>query len=52
MFAGVLGGLALFWNMNSTIVRLIFLALTVLTGGIAAIIYLILIKAIPLEPEI
>jgi phage shock protein PspC (stress-responsive transcriptional regulator) len=51
MFAGVIGGLAHFWEMDSTTLRLIFLALSVLTGGLALIIYLVLIKALPLAPE-
>lgn len=52
MFAGVLGGLAKFWEMNSTNLRVIFLATVVLTGGLMLLVYLILIKTIPLEPEI
>ena len=52
MFAGVLGGLANFWEMDSTNLRVIFLATVVLTGGLMLLVYLILIKTIPLEPEI
>ncbi|NHJ04714.1 MAG: PspC domain-containing protein [Candidatus Heimdallarchaeota archaeon] len=51
MFAGVLGGLAEFWNMNSTIVRLLFLLTVILTGGLMIIVYFILMKTIPIEPE-
>lgn len=51
MFAGVLGGLAEFWNINSTIVRLLFLLTTVLTGGLMIIVYFILMKTIPIAPE-
>ena len=51
MFAGVLGGLAEFWNMNSTIVRLLFLLTIILTGGLMIIVYFILMKTIPIEPE-
>jgi phage shock protein PspC (stress-responsive transcriptional regulator) len=52
MFAGVIGGLAYFWGMNSTTLRLIFLGLSLITGGLAIIVYIILMKIIPLEPEI
>jgi len=52
MFAGVIGGLAYFWGMNSTTLRLLFLGLSLITGGIAIIAYLILMRIIPLEPEI
>lgn len=51
MFAGVLGGLAYFWGMSSTILRIIFLFLSIITGGLAVIVYFILMKIIPLEPE-
>ena len=51
MLAGVLGGLARFWEMNSTNLRVIFLVLSLLSGGLMFIVYFIMIKAIPLEPE-
>ena len=52
LFAGVLGGLGYYWNIDSTIIRILFLFLTMLTIGLTVIIYFILIKAIPLEPEV
>ncbi|MHA1123754.1 MAG: PspC domain-containing protein [Candidatus Heimdallarchaeota archaeon] len=52
MFAGVIGGLAYFWGMGSTTLRIIFLFLSLITGGLAVIAYFILMKVIPLEPEI
>ncbi|MHA1124646.1 MAG: PspC domain-containing protein [Candidatus Heimdallarchaeota archaeon] len=52
MYAGVIGGLANFWEMDSTTLRLIFLATSVLTGGLMLIVYFILIKTIPLAPEV
>jgi phage shock protein C len=51
VFAGVLGGLAYFWDIDSKLVRLLFLITVLLTGGIIAIVYLISIKLLPLEPE-
>ena len=50
LYRGVLGGLAEYWNIDSTIVRLLFLLLTVITGGLFIIVYLILVKVIPEEP--
>jgi len=52
MFAGVIGGLAYFWGIGSTTLRIIFLFLSLITGGLAVIAYFILLKVIPLEPEI
>ncbi len=51
LFRGVLGGLAEYWNMNSTILRLIFLLSVILTGGLMIIVYFILAKLIPIEPN-
>ncbi len=51
LFQGVLGGLALYWDMNSTILRLLFLLSIILTGGLMIIVYFILVKLIPLEPD-
>lgn len=51
MLAGVLGGLAAFWNINSTVLRLLFLFSIVLTGGLMIAVYFILMKAIPIEVE-
>lgn len=52
MFAGVIGGLAFFWGIGSTTLRIIFLFLSIITAGLAIIVYFILMKVIPLEPEI
>lgn len=51
LFRGVLGGLAKFWNIDSTIIRLIFLLSIILTLGLMIIVYFILAKLIPLEPK-
>jgi phage shock protein PspC (stress-responsive transcriptional regulator) len=52
LFAGVIGGLANYWNINSTFLRLIFLISIPLTGFITFILYFLLIKLIPLESEV
>ena len=49
LFRGVLGGLAEYWNIDSTILRVAFLLLTVITGGLFSIVYFILMKIIPSE---
>lgn len=51
LLAGVLGGFAHYWNIDSKLVRFLFLLTVPLTGGITILIYLIFIKTIPLEPE-
>ncbi len=51
LFRGVLGGLAEFWGINSTIIRLLFLLSIILTGGLMIIIYFVLVKLIPIEPN-
>ncbi len=49
MIAGVCGGLANYFGMDPTIMRLIFLLLLFL-GGNGLLIYLILWIVVPLEP--
>lgn len=49
MMAGVAGGLAAYFNVDSTIVRLLFV-LFALTGGPGLILYIIMVFVIPEEP--
>lgn len=49
MLAGVAGGLADYLNMDSTLIRLIFVVLT-LAGGPGLLLYLILWLVMPEEP--
>lgn len=49
VIGGVAGGLAQYWHMDSTILRVVFL-LVALFGGGGLILYIILWIAIPLEP--
>ncbi|MHA1212403.1 MAG: PspC domain-containing protein [Candidatus Heimdallarchaeota archaeon] len=51
LLSGVLGGLARYWKINSTLVRVVFLISVVITSGITLLIYLLLIKIIPLEED-
>lgn len=50
MVAGVCGGLAQYFNIDPTIVRLVFAALIIFAVGSPLLIYLILAVVIPLEP--
>ncbi|MBD3190116.1 MAG: PspC domain-containing protein [Candidatus Heimdallarchaeota archaeon] len=50
LFAGVLGGLGKYWDVDSVVLRFIFGFSILLTGGITVLIYLLLAKIIPLEP--
>lgn len=49
MIAGICGGLADYWNMDPTIMRLIFILISLLPGP-SIIFYLIAWVVIPLEP--
>ncbi|MCL6430164.1 MAG: PspC domain-containing protein [Anaerolineae bacterium] len=50
MIAGVAGGLAHYFNVDPTLVRLAFVAFTLGGGGIGLLAYLILAIIMPLEP--
>jgi phage shock protein C len=50
MFAGVCGGIAEYLDVDPTLVRLVFAALT-LMGGPGIIIYIVLMLVVPEEPD-
>jgi len=50
MVAGVAGGIAQYLNVDPTLVRLAFVALTLVGGGIGLALYVILAIIMPLEP--
>lgn len=50
MIAGVCSGLANFFGIDSTVVRLIFVAGTLLGFGSFVLIYLVLFIVVPEEP--
>lgn len=52
MVAGVLGGLAQYVNIDATVLRLIFVILTLMSVGIMLLIYLAAMLIIPNEREI
>jgi len=49
--AGVCGGLAEYFEVDSTVVRLIFIALLLLGVGPALLLYLIMWLVVPEEPR-
>ncbi len=51
MIAGVCGGLADYFNMDPTIVRLLYVLLTFFSKGLGVLAYIILILAVPEEKE-
>lgn len=51
MFAGVCGGISQYLDVDPTLVRLVFVALT-LMGGPGIIVYLVLMLVVPEEPSI
>lgn len=52
MIAGVMGGLGEYFAIDSTVLRLAYVGLTVLTGGVPGIIiYLIAIFLVPADAE-
>jgi phage shock protein C len=49
MLFGVCGGLAKFFGMDSSLMRIIVILLAIVTGGVGALVYLIMAFIIPLE---
>jgi len=48
---GICGGLGEFFGMDSTLVRLLYVAFTLLTGGAGVVLYLLLFLIVPEEHE-
>jgi len=51
MFAGVCGGIAEYLEVDPTLVRLVFVALTLLSSGTGLILYIILMLIVPEQPQ-
>ena len=51
MFAGVCGGIAEYLDVDPTLVRLFFVALTLLSGGQGLLIYIVLMLVVPEQPK-
>ena len=50
MLAGVAGGLAENWNIDPSLVRIVWAVLTVLTGGLAFLVYVVMAIVVPERP--
>lgn len=51
MFAGVCGGIAEYLEVDPTLVRLVFVALTLLAPGSGLVIYVALMLIVPEQPQ-
>ncbi|MCG0585942.1 putative stress-responsive transcription regulator (putative) [Lactiplantibacillus plantarum] len=51
VFAGVLGGIAEYLNWNATILRVLYVILTLVTHGFGVLVYLVLMTIIPSKPD-
>jgi phage shock protein C len=51
MLAGVAGGLAEMWDADPSLVRLIWALLTIFTGGIALVVYIVMAIVVPEEDD-
>jgi phage shock protein PspC (stress-responsive transcriptional regulator) len=50
--AGVLGGIAEYWNIDPSLVRILYVVLTILTGFVPLVfMYLVMAFIIPDEPR-
>lgn len=52
MLAGVAGGLATYFDVDPTLIRLTWALTFLLTGPLAVLLYLICALVIPREPEV
>lgn len=50
MIAGVCTGLAAYADLDVNLVRVLFVVLTVLTGGVLALVYLVMMFVVPVAP--
>lgn len=51
--SGVIGGLGEYFNVDATILRLLYLALTIFSAGLPGIlVYIIAVMIVPIEPDV
>jgi phage shock protein PspC (stress-responsive transcriptional regulator) len=50
MLAGVAGGLAEYWKIDPSLVRIVWALLMVLTGGLAFLVYIVMAIVVPERP--
>ncbi|MGH2473885.1 MAG: PspC domain-containing protein, partial [Candidatus Limnocylindrales bacterium] len=51
MLAGVAGGLAELWDVDPSLIRIIWAVLVPFTGGIALLVYIVMAVVVPEEPS-
>ncbi|HEX3051036.1 MAG TPA: PspC domain-containing protein [Aggregatilineaceae bacterium] len=51
MFAGVCGGVAEYLEVDPTLVRLVFVALALLSSGAGFVLYIVLMLIVPEQPD-
>jgi phage shock protein C len=51
MLAGVAGGLAEMWDADPSLIRIVWAMLTLFTGGIALVVYIVMAIVVPERPE-
>jgi phage shock protein PspC (stress-responsive transcriptional regulator) len=51
MFAGVAGGLADLWDVDPSLVRIVWALLVIFTGGIALVLYILMAIVVPEEGD-
>ena len=51
MFAGVAGGLAELWDVDPSLVRIVWALLVIFTGGIALVVYILMAIVVPEEGD-
>ncbi len=51
MFAGVCGGVAEYLEVDPTLVRLVFVALALLSSGAGFVLYVVLMLIVPEQPD-
>ena len=52
MIAGVAGGLAELWDVDPSLIRVVWALLVVFTGGIALVVYIVMAVVVPEEDEV
>jgi len=50
MLAGVAGGLAEYWDADPSLIRLVWALLTIFTGGVALVVYIVMAIVVPEDP--
>src|SRR5512132_4347656 len=51
MLAGVAGGLAEMWDADPSLVRIVWALLTIFTGGLAFVVYIVMAIVVPEEDD-